>query len=517
MNSKTFGQVLGAVGIAIVLSSPILLLFGAAGTNFVLWQAIIGILLAGAYVAMDPGQVGRMLSGKGTFFAATAGGLGLVLVAVVAVANYLGAAKFPKTWDLTKNKIFTLAPDTAKTLHNLTQEVHAVAFYTPTDRDYGSVKDLLERYKDAGGTKFSYEFDDPDKSPGKVRRFNIKKDSGPALVVTMGKQQDKVQSVSEEGLTNAIVKISHGGEKKIYFTSGHGEVDIKDTGAHGYSQVVKALENEGIQSDTINLLDVKEIPHDAEAVIVAGPQKKLLDPEVKMLTDYLKVGGHVVVELDPQVDSGLDGLLKDYGIQANNDEIIDPLSRLAGTNLDVPVIGQYAEHAITKDFNEATLFPQTRSLTALSEPDVSRPVALATTNPSAWGETDFAQLAQGRASPEGMVRGSLAVAIAASKTLPAGRADDRSNETRLVVFGDSNFPNNRWGSVGPGNQDLFMNTVSWMAGDTDRITIRPRSRDASHLTMSQQQMTLVQFFSIDVLPVTLLAVGIAIWRVRRSK
>jgi hypothetical protein len=35
--------------------------------------------------------------------------------------------------------------------------------------------------------------------------------------------------------------------------------------------------------------------------------------------------------------------------------------------------------------------------------------------------------------------------------------------------------------------------------------------------MTQQQMTLVQFFSIDILPVTLLAVGIAVWRVRRSK
>ncbi len=517
MNSKTLGQVLGAVGVAILVSSPILLLFGAAGSGFVLWQAIIGLLLIGAFLAFDPGQVGRVISGKGTFFAATAGGLGLLLVAAVAVGNYVAASSFPAQWDLTKNKIFTLAPDTQKTLKGLTQTVHAYAFYTPSDRDYAGVRDLLQRYHDVGGDKFTYQFVDPDKSPAKVREFGIKKDSGPALVVALGKQQDKVQAVSEEGLTNAIVKISHGGEKKIYFTTGHGEADIKDTQATGYSQVVKALANEGIQSDTLNLLDVKEIPKDAEAIVIAGPQKRFLDPEVKLLSDYLKVGGHVAVLLEPQVRSGLSGLMKQYGIQANDDEIIDPLSRLAGTNLDVPVVGNYAQHAITKDFNETTVFPTCRSLTALSDPSAPRPLALATTNPTAWGETDFAQLAQGKASPEGMVRGSLAVAIVASKTLPAGRTDDRSSEIRLAVFGDSEFPDNRWGAIGPGNQDLFMNTVSWMAGDTDRITIRPRSRAASHLTMGQREMTLVQFFSIDVLPVTLLAVGIAIWRVRRSK
>ena len=39
MNLKTFGQVLGAVGAAILVTSPILLLFGAAGSSFVIWQA----------------------------------------------------------------------------------------------------------------------------------------------------------------------------------------------------------------------------------------------------------------------------------------------------------------------------------------------------------------------------------------------------------------------------------------------------------------------------------------------
>ena len=305
------------------------------------------------YVAFDPAQVGRMLTGRGTFFAATAGGLGLVLVVAVGVVDYVGAVNVPKQWDLTKNKIYTLSDETQKTVKGLTQEVHAYAFYTSTDKDYGAVKDLLDRYHDLNAKMFLPEFLDPDKSPAKVKELGIKKDSGPALVLEVGHQQDKVQALSEEGLTNAVIKLSHGAEKKIYFSIGHGEADIKDKEARGYAQVVQALENEGVKSGTINLLDMKEIPADTAAVVVAGPQKALLPQESTALGQYLKLGGHVLVALDPQIDSGLDGLLKSYGMQLNNDEVIDPVSKFVGADLNIPVVSQYAQNSpITKDFTE---------------------------------------------------------------------------------------------------------------------------------------------------------------------
>jgi ABC-type uncharacterized transport system involved in gliding motility auxiliary subunit len=319
-------------------------------------------------------------------------------------------------------------------------------------------------------------------------------------------------------LTNSIVKVTHAAARKIYFVQGHGEADPADTEVRGYSTVAKALADEGIGAAPLSLLQTKEIPKDAAVVIIAGAERRFLPPEIETLKTYLAQGGRMIVLLDPQISVGLDDLLKEYGILPSDDEIIDPLSRLAGTNLDTPVVSQYGQHEITKGFNLATVFPTTRSLIALNEAGgAGRPLALATTNPTAWGETDFAMLAQGKTSAEGKKKGALAVALVAVKPVPATEKDKRSDETRLVVFGDSEFPNNRWGQVGPGNQDLFMNTVSWMAEQGDRITIRPKAREASHLTMNQQQMTLVQFFSIDVLPVMLLAVGIAVWRVRRAK
>ncbi|MBI5549794.1 MAG: hypothetical protein HY901_38400, partial [Deltaproteobacteria bacterium] len=57
----------------------------------------------------------------------------------------------------------------------------------------------------------------------------------------------------------------------------------------------------------------------------------------------------------------------------------------------------------------------------------------------------------------------------------------------------------------------------WLSDQTERITIRPRLRDASRLYLTPTQQATIFFLAIDVLPVTLLAAGLAVWLVRRSK
>ena len=56
---------------------------------------------------------------------------------------------------------------------------------------------------------------------------------------------------------------------------------------------------------------------------------------------------------------------------------------------------------------------------------------------------------------------------------PADGQDASPNkpETRLVVVGDSDFAANAVAGI-PGNQDMFLNMVNWLAG-YDRIVTRP--------------------------------------------
>ena len=54
---------------------------------------------------------------------------------------------------------------------------------------------------------------------------------------------------------------------------------------------------------------------------------------------------------------------------------------------------------------------------------------------------------------------------------PAKRRRAQAAETRVVAFGDSDFASN--GALGvPGNRDLFLNTVNWLAQQENLIAIR---------------------------------------------
>ena len=70
----------------------------------------------------------------------------------------------------------------------------------------------------------------------------------------------------------------------------------------------------------------------------------------------------------------------------------------------------------------------------------------------------------------------------------AGRADAPKPETRVVVFGDSDFAAN--GVLGiQGNRDLFMNTVGWLSQQENLISIRPKEADDRRITLTATQQT----------------------------
>ncbi len=85
---------------------------------------------------------------------------------------------------------------------------------------------------------------------------------------------------------------------------------------------------------------------------------------------------------------------------------------------------------------------------------------------------------------------SLAAAVSAPATdapAPAPAPGDssskprrcrRSRKRRIVVFGDSDFVTNGYLGI-PGNRDLFLNSVNWLAQQENLISIRPRDPERS--------------------------------------
>ncbi len=517
MQKPIVARVLGVLGFTLILSTVVTPFFG--NTQFVVGKMVLGLAgVAAGFALGAPGGVKRFFAGRAAHFGFFTALSALLVVAVLAAANFI-AYKKPKTWDLTKNRIFTLSDDTQKTLAALEKDVKVLAFYGQAENGYTEAQDTLRRYADRS-SRFHYQMVDPYRSPELVKRYTIT-EGGPRLVVLSGEKMDqevaRAKEPTEQALTNALVKAGRTHPHKIYFTEGHGEPRLRKEGESSLSAAVQALESEGLEAASLSLLEKAEVPADASAVMVVAPRKALLDPEVQALRRYLDKGGHVGVFLEPEVSSGLDPVLKDFGIEADDDMVVDPnpVARLFGGTPVTPIVSPSASHPITRELAQTgVVLPTARSLVALTSSKViATPIAL--TSRTAWGETDIKSLyTTGAKRDEGEKGGPLPVAMAAERTV--SDPDKRSGQARLVAVGDGEFFQNKYQQL-LGNLDFFQNIAGWLSQQEDRLTIRPRSREASRLFLTEAQVSALKFITIDALPVALLGLGLAVWLVRRSR
>jgi len=138
---------------------------------------------------------------------------------------------------------------------------------------------------------------------------------------------------------------------------------------------------------------------------------------------------------------------------------------------------------------------------------------LVKTGKESWAERDLdAWRETGRAEfDSGDLDGPVPVAIAGSPGI-AGGAETAG---RLVVFGDSDFATNEFLDA-LRNRDLFINSVNWLAGDVEQITVRPNVSRASSFQMTQNEFRVIQYLSLFVLPEAIAIFGVVTWWVRRK-
>ena len=536
------GRICGAVGVVLLVSTPLTWLLTGEFGPLVLGKLASSAFFIVFYLVTNADFFARVGGARSTgLFAVSSVGVAAVL-AMVAAANFV-AFKNPKEFDFTKDKLYTLSEQTTTLLARLKTEVHALAFYPSYDPMYQPVNEALERYH-AHGAKFTYEMVDPQSRPDLVEKFQIT-DRGPRIVLTARGQDARAKEPLEQDLTNAVIQVAEQTSKKVYFLAGHGEPDIADSEkAEGFKAFADAITAEGYGVESLNLQQAApaavmgekialpgkdhdhaapapalEVPAAVSTLVLCGPRHALLEPEVAALQTYLDRGGRLLVMLEPNVKSGLDSLLKPWKIAPHDDVIVDtnPLNRLLGLGAAAPLVQPAnQDHPITKDLTSPVVMVTARSLQTLAGGEAGVTVQeLARTGETAWGETHVT--ADGSAARDEQDNlPPLSVALAAVRSVDDGVANKLSGEGRLVVLGDSDFASNRYLGM-QGNQDFALNTVNWLTEQEDKITIRPKTRAGTQLFLSGEQLGKLKFFSMDMMPVFLVAAGLGIVLIRRQR
>ncbi|HEX3033785.1 MAG TPA: GldG family protein [Thermodesulfobacteriota bacterium] len=435
----------------------------------------------------------------------------LIVLAILVVLNYI-AFKRAVRLDVTQKGLYSLSDQTIKVLKNMDKGIEILAFFKEIGSDRTEFQDLMSRYK-TYSDKIKVRFVDPDKEPGITAKYDVTEYG--TVVLANGDQNIKVRLTdlvsgnlvnnAEEEITNAIIKLSRGTRKTVYFLTTHGERDIKDDSeAEGFGSLRRALEGESYMVEELVLLRKGSVPTGNSILIVAGPKKPLLEKEVQAVKKYLEGGGKAVFMVEPKSAKELVSLIKDYGFDMGNNVIIDPSSKLVGGGDIAPIVAEYPYHLITEGFNLATLFPYSRSVEA-KEDDEFTVTVIAKTDQYSWAEDDFALFDQGIAEKnEDDKSGPLGV-------VAVGEGD----ESRIAVFGSVDFISNRFFDFS-GNRDFFLNTINWVAGDEHLISIRPRVAEEGKLTLTVNRMRLIFSLTVIVLPAIILISGVTVWWRRRN-
>lgn len=524
--------------------SPVLIVMGLTAGSIAGWGVIptglvvIGALLGIAWLVLSgvtqKGFWGRRSTQEGTnALIAT-----IAALVILALVNLL-AARYTTRIDLTENKIFTLAPQSQLVAQQLQTPVKAVIFMPNADP---VDEQLLKNYQ-RQGQQFSYEYVDPQAEPGVAQQFGVQ--SFGEVYLESGDVRRYVQTISaqerlsERNLTNGLIQLTSSSQQTIYFVQGHGERTLEE-GQGGYAQAKQGLADAGFAAVPLNLAENPTVPEDTGALIVAGPQRPLLESEVNALREYLKQGGSVLLLIDPQTDPntpqndfGLNPLLEEWGVRLSDRIVIDPAGEASGLGPGVTIVNQYGDHPITQQFdNGISFYPLARPLETASISGIESTQLLITSAQteahrlSASSELEF--------DPATDPKGPFNIGLALSRPVegsanteaeanPPNEAtegepspEEPSNQARLVVIGNASFAGN--GLFGQQlNGDVFLNSVSWLNNQQNdqSLSIRPREMTNRRIVMSPGQQLAAALISTAFLPILGFTAAVFVWWKRR--
>ena len=513
---KKYAYLIGILGIVLIVAGLVIYSINSLMTTLSTVLLVAGIVFILAYTVVQFQKIKMALSSRSVKFGSNAVLMTLIILGILILVNFVSGRHSFRA-DTTAAKQFSLADQTKKILKSLKKEVRVTSFFK-TGEQY-QMEELLKEYSHYAG-RLKYELIDPDKRPAVAKQYGIKA-YGTTVVESAGKEEN-ITGTTEQDLTNAVIKVTREGVKKICFTTGHGERSIENSEGEGLSDAKKSIQNENYQVEEILLAEKQQVPEDCSVLVISGPQSEFLPNEADMVNAFLNKGGKAFFMLDPAPGAGYADFLKKWGFNVGDNTVVDAsgIGALFGAGPAMPIVSQYERHAITDGFRVMTFYSFVRSVAPADNPPSGITVqSLGETSPRSWGET---QIVSGTVRyDEGKdLKGPISIAAVAEKEISATpkEGEDISQakklKTRIVVFGDSDFASNAFFKV-QGNGNLFMNALSWLAEEEDLISVRPHDPEDRRVNLTQRQSRMILYFGVILLPLVVLGAGIGEYVRRR--
>ena len=443
--------------------------------------------------------------------------LALVVLAILVAVNVLFSVLPSKytQFDISAAQLYSLTSDTKVVATNLDKDV-TIYWITQTGQESTVLDKLLDRYQDLSD-HITVVKKDPDIYPTFAQQYTDETVVNNSLVVECGDKSRYIsyddiyqvdttsyyttgsvsQSFDGEGqITSAIDYVVSDELPKIYLLSGHGEGALSDT----FSDELTRSNYETVED--FSLLNVDEIPEDCDTILINAPTSDISDEELAMLRDYVQGGGKLLVLSGSQKDTeltNLNALLADYDVTVTDGVVVDTDREHYAFTAPYVLMPDIESSDITDPLTEESshvIVPIAQGLTVGNNSSVT---ALLTTSDEAFSKAaGYAMTTYEK--EDGDTDGPFTLAVSIT---------DSNADGKIVWVATNYLLDDMYNSYSSGaNLDLVMNSLSWMIGKNDAVSIRAKSLNNNYLTISSSSATVLKVVMIGVIPACFLLLGI---------
>ncbi len=457
-----------------------------------------------------------------------------VIVLIIAIVINVLVGALPTRWtqlDATSTQLFSFSDQTKTVLASLEDDV-SLYWIVRTGGEDDYMQTLLDRYSSLS-SHVSYQKIDPDVYPTFLTNYGeVDSPNDNSVLVVCGDYYRYIDYYSiyvydymtyyysgeldvdfdgESQLTSAISYVTSGYMPKLYTLTGHGEATLSDTFS-------AAVENQNFQTEDLSLLTEESVPDDADVVLIYEPSSDISSEEETTLLDYLQIGGNLIVITDPIVDgemTNLQDLMAQYGVTAVDGIVIEGNANYYLYGYPYYLLPDLTAHTVTDpliDDGYYVLLPLAQGLAVSDDlPDGVSVTQLLTTTSSSYSKIDGYNLTT-MDKEDGDIDGPFALGVAITDTI-----DDDTSSNIMWVTSSYLLDDTASSMVSGGNEDLFLNALSWMTDQDDSVSIHSKSLTTEYLTISSGAGVWLDILAIGLIPAIVLAIGIVIFVRRRHR
>lgn len=436
--------------------------------------------------------------------------------------------------DLTTDKVYSISESTVTKLGNLEKDVQIQLLNMG---NYVYLLDFANKYTQLNSHISLERIDDLSTRTDLTSTYGI--ESTDSLIVIKSGEKETVLSlydlytydyttyeqidITEEAITNAIIEVTIEEKPKVYFLEGHNNYDSS------YFQLLQQnITKEANEVQSLNLLTTQSVPEDCSCLVITTLKEDLLEAERDQLIAYSNRGGKILLLADSNILGtkmpNFQQVLDLYGFSISEGILMeqDQSKMLYGSPhfIIAEVDSSLLKENFNMNMNICVIssgkidFKEEETLQNLG---VSYNV-LAQTSDSAFLRTHL-ELSSSVKTNQDTEAGNSIIGAIVTRNLEDGK------EAQMIVYSNAVFATNQpinmnntystYANMICNNDDVAINSISYLTQRTDTITIR-KDTDSVSYTVTESQHNIIMAI-IFIVPLAIILLGIIVWQMRKRK